>query len=116
MRNRLRRRQDITTAESADTITMGEVSRYRYGSSCRLSRGLSLAVLVAVVNDSACHLANARIAGAARPADPTRWAHWQASATDLWPILADPAYLAYQRRIPAAHEPGRYELSTPGTR
>lgn len=75
-----------------------------------------LAVLLAVVNDAACHLANTRIAGTARPADPTRWAHWQTSATELWPILADAAYLAYRPPIPAGHQPGRYELSTPGAR
>jgi hypothetical protein len=73
-----------------------------------------VAVLVAVVNDAACHLANTRLTGTARPADPIRWAHWQASATELWPILADAAYLAYRHRIPAGHQPGRYELSTPG--
>jgi hypothetical protein len=75
-----------------------------------------IAILVAVVNDAACHLANARIRASARPTDSTRWAHWQASATELWPILADAAYLAYQRRIPAGHEPGRYEASTAGAR
>ena len=75
-----------------------------------------LAMLLAVVNDAACHLANTRIAGTARPADPTRWAHWQTSATELWTILADAAYLAYRHPIPAGHQPGRYELSTPGAR
>lgn len=75
-----------------------------------------VAVLVAAVNDAACHLANTRIAGATRPADPTRWAHWQASATELWPILADVAYLAYQHRIPAGQQPGRYETTAPGGR
>ena len=73
-------------------------------------------VLIAAVNDAACHLANTRIAGATRPADPTRWVNWQASAVELWPILADAAYLAYQHRIPAGQQPGRYETPTPGSR
>ena len=75
-----------------------------------------LAMLLAVVNDAACHLANTRIAGTARPADPTRWAHWQASATELRPILADAAYLAYQHQAPPHHQPGRYEISPAGGR
>lgn len=72
-----------------------------------------IAVLVAAVNDAACHLADRRITGTARPADPTQWVNWQASATELWPILADAAYLAYQHRIPDGHSPGRYETQRP---
>ena len=75
-----------------------------------------VALLVAVVNDAACHLANTRIAGTARPSDPTRWVNWQASATELWPILADAAYFAYRHPIPAGQHPGRYETTTPGSR
>lgn len=41
---------------------------------CRSSAALEVAVLVAAVNDAACHLANTRLATAARPTDPTRWA------------------------------------------
>jgi hypothetical protein len=73
-----------------------------------------IAILVAAVNDAACHLANTRITGTARPADPTRWANWQASATELWPVLADAAHLAYRHPIPDNNHPGRYETPTPG--
>lgn len=78
--------------------------------------GSDVAVLVAAVNDAACHLASLRLAAAARPADPTQWAQWQASAAELWPILADAAYLAYQRPVPAHHQPGRYEIAPAGGR
>lgn len=83
---------------------------------CRSSAASEVTVLVAAVNDAACHLANIRLATAARPTDPTRWAQWQASATELWPILADAAYLAYQRPVPTHHQPGRYETSPAGGR
>lgn len=73
-------------------------------------------LLVAVVNDAACHLANTRVVGTARPADPTRWVNWQASAVELWPILADAACFAYRHPIPAGQHPGRYETTTPGSR
>ena len=103
---------DIYALEPASVDAIAEA-----GADLSLTESVAdVAVLVAVVNDAACHLANTRIAGAARPADPTRWAHWQASATELWPILTDAAYLAYQRQVPPHHQPGRYETSPAGGR
>lgn len=102
---------DIYALEPASVDAIAEAG----ADLARTAPASDVAVLVAAVNDAACHLANTRIAGTTRPADPTRWAHWQASATELWPILAD---TAYQHRIPAGQRPGRYETATatPGGR
>lgn len=73
--------------------------------------GLSISDLSlhrAVVTDAACHLAARRIAPHRQPTDDTVWEHWQRGATELWPILADAATIAYTAPLPPGATPGRY--------
>ena len=100
---------DIYALEPASTDAIAEAGTALTGDTAQI------ALLVAVVNDAACHLANDRIRASARPADPTRWANWQASVGELWPILADAAYFTYRHDIPVTNRPGRYETAPPSS-